>query len=118
MKLTNLFQHSDVYKSKPIKEISENIVLLAGKPVDVHILSDFLPDIDQLKIKTVIRQRVFRKLEELRRFEPQKKIKFNWGMVLLILLAVGLLLLGIIIVMYWPQIQHALSGMFGGILPK
>ena len=89
--------------------------LLGGKPVDVHVLQDYLPEIDSYQIKTVIRSRIFRKMEELNRFTEVGHHKFNWGLIILILFIIGILALGIIIVMYYPQISAWFKGMFGGL---
>ena len=91
------------------------LVKLSGIPVDVHVLADFLPEIDPYQIKTVMRLRVFRKIEDLKRVQKETAIKFNWKTILIIA-AIGIILVGgIIAVMYGPQIMEAMKGFMGGI---
>lgn len=97
------------------KQSSMQYELLGGKPVDVHVLQKFLPEVDSFQIKSVIRCRVFRNIENLKRFTQTGKNKFNWGIIMIVALVVILLMVGILILMYYPQITAWLKGMFGGI---
>lgn len=87
---------------------TEKIVYI---PINVHTIKEYLPKINQLQIQSALRDNVIATMEDTKRWEPpETKGKFPWRLVLIIGLCIGLLLLGILIIMYWPQIQHAIQG--------
>jgi len=86
-------------------------VIIQGVPVDLHILEDYIISISPYNIKTLMRYNNARILEEIKGYS-----KFGIGMkvnskaIILILLAVGMAVLGIIFIMFMPQIMQMLQG--------
>ena len=89
--------------------------IIGGRPVDLHELEDYLLKISPHNIKTVMRYHNARVIEEMRRYAGTKGKKFDMKTLMLIMLAAGMGILGIILLLYWPQILAGMKGLFGGI---
>ena len=88
--------------------------IIGGRPVDLHILEDYLLKTSPYALKTVMRYHNARTIEELRRYGNRKGTGINMKTVMLILVAVGMAVLGIIAIFFLPQIMNSMKGMFGG----
>ena len=82
-----------------------------GTPIDWHDLEDFVASISPLKFVTLLKLQK----EQLRaygmRFKDDKPTMSSKGL-WLILLAAGMLIGGIVLIMYMPDITSFFKGMF------
>lgn len=85
-------------------------VLIQGIPVDLHSLEDYIISISPYNIKTLMRYNNARILEEIKGYSKFGTGKINSKMLILIMLAAGMAVLGIIMIMFMPQIMAMFQG--------
>ena len=86
--------------------------ILGGKPIDFHVLDDLMFNISPAKIKTALRYSNVDLIEEMRRYAVKKEgLKFNWTIVLWIILIAIILIGGILALMYGPQLMNGIQHM-------
>lgn len=98
----------DEIKAKPIPK-GHLPVMIGGRPLDLHALEDYVVKISPFSLKTVLRYHNARTIEEIKGYSKGTNIKLNAGMIIFIIFAIGLAIVGIIIVFYLPE----LMAMFG-----
>lgn len=97
------------------KTKQDDRVCLGGKPVDVHILEDYLLQVSPYTIKTVLRYQNIRDIEEIKRYAMPAKNSINSKLWIIIIIAAVALLFGVIMLMYGPQLLDGIKGMVGGM---
>lgn len=86
-------------------------VMIGGRPVDLHALEDYVVKISPHALSTLLRYRNARTIEEIKgygKFGAGMKLKA--GTLLLLLLAIGGGVLGIIMIMFLPEIMAFFQG--------
>lgn len=101
----------EVQKHPAPKGTHETII--GGVPVDLHILEDYLVKTSPFALKTVMRYHNARNMEEIKNYSSGGKVKFNSKMLIGILLAVGVAVLGIVMIFFMPQIMATFQGGMG-----
>ena len=89
-------------------------VLIGGRPIDLHILEDYIVKISPHALKTILRYHNARTIEEIKNYStgPQFK-KGNWGFWLLVIGLIGICVVGLVVLMFAPQ----LTAMFKNFSP-
>jgi hypothetical protein len=87
--------------------------LIGGRPVDLHILEDYLLKISPYSLKTILRYHQARTIEELRRYGKGTGGKMNTKILIIIIIIAAMLMLGIAVIFFMPDISGALGGAFG-----
>ena len=86
----------------------DDVQIIGGKPIDFHIIQDYLLNVSPYDINSLLRYDNIATLEEIKMLaKTGDKFKMNWK---LIIIAVILMVIGIIAIMFLPKI----IGMFGG----
>jgi len=86
-------------------------MVIGGRPLDLHVLEDYITKISPFALKTILRYHNARTIEELKGYSRGGSLKLNSGTIILILLAIGLAVGGVIMLMYMPQIMEMFKGM-------
>ena len=84
--------------------------IVQGKPVDLHSLENYVLKISPYVMRTLLRYRTIRTMEEARNVAGRKPVKFDSKMLILLLLAVGMGILGIIVIVFLPDIMNMFKG--------
>jgi len=79
---------------------------IQGKPVDLHSLENYVLKISPYVLRTLLRYRTIRTMEEARNVAGRRPVKMNSKMLILIILAVGMALLGIVMIFFLPDIMN------------
>ena len=100
-----------------VKEIKENPsqkgtfeAIIGGVPVDLHILEDYLVRTSPFALKTVMRYHNARNMEEIKNYSRGPNLKVNNKFWILIIMAVAIMMLGIFVIMFMPQIMQTFQG--------
>jgi len=93
--------------------------IIGGRPVDLHSMEDYLLKISPYGLKTILRYHNARTIEEIKNYAKLGGGgKLNTKFWLLIMLFIGLAVIGVIILLFLPQImeffQGSAKGMVGG----
>jgi len=93
--------------------------IIGGRPVDLHSMEDYLLKISPYGLKTILRYHNARTIEEIKNYAKLGGGgKLNTKFWLLIMLFIGLAVIGVIILIFLPQImdffQGSAKGMVGG----
>jgi len=84
--------------------------VIQGKAVDLHALEAYVLKISPYIMRTILRYRTIRTMEEARNVAGRKPMKLNSKTLMLILLASGMAILGIIMIFFMPQIMQMFKG--------
>lgn len=88
-------------------------MLIGGRPVDLHVLEDYITKISPFALKTILRYHNARTIEELKGYSGRGSLKLKGGTIILILVAIGLAVGGIIMLLYMPDIMSYFKGGIG-----
>ena len=88
-------------------------MLIGGRPLDLHVLEDYITKISPFALKTILRYHNARTIEELKGYSGRGSLKLKSGTIILILVAIGLAIGGIIMLLYMPQIMSYFKGGIG-----
>lgn len=89
-------------------------VVIQGVPVDLHSLEGYMLKVSPYDMRTLQRFEKARLIEEIKNYGRfGGGTKFNMKTILIILLAAGMAVVGIILVMYMPQIMAFFKGGIG-----
>jgi len=96
---------------------------LMGRPVDLFQLEDYLVfTISPRTNTTLMRYNEVKAMEEVQGYGRNaivKKKKGSFGfLIIIIIMVVIMLVVGVVFLMYGPQIMQSLGGMFGGMTGK
>jgi len=85
-------------------------VLIGGRPIDLHILEDYIVKISPHALKTILRYHNARTIEEIKSYStgPSLKAKGS-GFWILIIALIGIVVLGIVIMMFSPQLTQMMK---------
>lgn len=98
----------DIEKSPSPKGTFPTVI--GGIPVDLHSLEDYVIKISPFGLKTILRYHHARDIEEMKGYGRRGSMNINSKTILLILAAVGMAVMGLIMIMYMPQIMEMFSG--------
>ena len=85
--------------------------IIGGRPVDLHILEDYVVKISPYQLRTVLRYHNARTIEEIRNYSQRfGTTKMKGSTILIILLAIGMAVIGLFAMMYLPQIIKMFVG--------
>ena len=87
-------------------------VLIGGRPVDPHVLEDYIIKISPHALKTILRYHNARTIEEIKNYSRQPALKMKSGSLIIIVLMVIVLIAGIILLMFGPQLTQMMKGLF------
>jgi len=99
----------DEIKNRPSRKGTFPTVI-QGKAVDLHALESYVLKISPYIMRTILRYRTIRTMEEARNVAGRKPMKMNSKTLMLILLAAGMAILGIIMIFFMPQIMQMFKG--------
>ena len=81
------------------------VIRIGGRPIDLHMLEDYMVwKISPYQLRTVLRYRNARVMEEIKNYSSLPVMRIKGSSILWILLAVGLGIVGFIIVTMMPQL--------------
>jgi len=91
-------------------------VRLFGRPVDLASLENYLIyKISPKTVTTLMRYNDARSIEDVKGYSKRPRLKFKGGIIWIILGAIGLLVLGMILLTQGPAMTEMMKGMFGGL---
>ena len=94
----------DEIKKRPTPKGAKTI-MIGGRPIDLHALEDYVVRVSPYHLRTILRYHNARTIEEIKNYSHRfGRTKMKGGMIILILLAVGMGVLGIIMMLYMPDI--------------
>jgi len=85
-------------------------VKIGGRPIDLHILEDYVVKISPYSLKTILRYHNARTIEEMKGYSKGVGLKMKGGTIILIMLALGLAVIGIMMLTMFPEIMQGLAG--------
>jgi hypothetical protein len=80
---------------------------IGGRPVDLHVLEDYITKISPFALKTLLRYHNAKTMEEIKSYSQGKTIGISGGTIILILAAVGMAILGIAMIFFMPDIMNS-----------
>lgn len=83
---------------------------IGGRPVDLHVLEDYITKISPFALKTLLRYHNAKTMEEIKSYSQGKSMNINAGTIILILAAVGMAVLGIVMLVFMPDIMNMFKG--------
>ena len=86
---------------------------IGGRPVDLHVLEDYITKISPFALRTILRYHNAKTIEEMKGYSRGRPMKMNMGTIMLIMLAIGMGVLGLIVMFYMPEIMNMFQGGFG-----
>ena len=98
----------DIKNTPSRKGTFETVV--QGIPVDLHSLESYIVKISPYVMKTVLRYRSARLLEEVKNYGKYDRIKMNSKTIILIILAIGMAVLGVMMIIFMPKIMEMFKG--------
>lgn len=99
----------DKIKNKPSSKGTFPISI-GGRPVDLHVLEDYITKISPFALKTILRYHNAKTIEEMKGYSKGHSLKISGSTIMLILLAVGMGILGIIVMIFMPEIMSMFQG--------
>jgi len=92
--------------------------VIGGRPVDLHAMEDYLLKISPYGLKTILRYHNARTIEEIKNYAKLGGGgKLNSKFWILIIFFIGLAVLGVIILLFLPDIMNMLSGSADAMVP-
>jgi len=88
-------------------------VLIGGRPIDLHILEDYIVKISPHALKTILRYHNARTIEEIKNYSRGPILKIKSGFWFLIIGLIAICVLGVVVLMFAPQ----LTAMFKNFAP-
>jgi len=86
-------------------------VMIGGRPIDLHMFEDYMVwRISPYQMRTVLRYRTARIMEEIKNYSSSPKAKFGSNIFILIIIAAIFLIVGIAILMFMPQLTEMFKG--------
>lgn len=86
--------------------------IISGVPVDIHALEDYVVRISPYALKTILRYHHARDIEEMKGYSKRSSFKIDGKTIILIAAAIGMAVLGLIVMMFMPQIMEMFQGGF------
>ena len=80
-------------------------VMIGGRPIDLHMLEEYVVKISPHSLSTLLRYRNARTIEEIKGYGKGMNVKFNGKTLVMILIAVGMAVLGLIFMLFMPDIM-------------
>jgi hypothetical protein len=90
----------------------ENIVLVSGKPINFDWYVSMVPSVDCFGIRSILRSINIKQEEDLKRHLKRPGVLLGNKWLIWVIVAVFLGLLGVGLVLYWPQVLQWFQGMF------
>ena len=84
-------------------------VLIGGRPIDLHILEDYIIKISPHALKTILRYHNARTIEEIKNYSRGPQLKVKSGFWILIIALIGILILGLFVLMFAPQLTQGMK---------
>ena len=87
-----------------------------GRPIDLASLEHYvIHKISPKSVTTLMKYNNSKTMEEIKGYSKRPPIRIKGGLIWIILGAVGLLILGIVVLTYGQNMSEVLKGMFGGM---
>ena len=84
-------------------------IVIGGRPVDLHAIEEYVVRTSPFAIKTLMRYDHAKNIEEIKNYAKGPNLKIKSGMLILIIITVFLLIGGIVMIFYLPDIMKMLS---------
>jgi len=85
-------------------------VLVGGRPVDLHVLEDYIVKISPHALKTILRYHNARTIEEIKNYSRGPVVKSKgMGFWILIIALIGIVVVGIMILMFAPELTSMMK---------
>lgn len=102
---------NDIKRTPSQPHVFETII--QGIPIDLHSLENYVIKISPYAMTTILRYRTIRTLEESRNLLSGRiGKKLNSSMIILLILAIGMGVLGIMMIFFMPDIMNFFKGGF------
>jgi hypothetical protein len=85
-------------------------IKLGGRPIDLHVLEDYVVKISPYSLKTILRYHNARTIEEMKGYSKGVGLKMKSGTIILIIVAIAMAVLGILMMTLMPDILGNFSG--------
>lgn len=86
-------------------------VMIGGRPLDLHALEEYVVKISPQSLTTLLRYRNARTIEEIKGYgKGFSGVKMKGSTIILLLAAVGMGILGIILMLFLPEIMAMFQG--------
>jgi hypothetical protein len=86
-------------------------IIIGGRPIDLHMLEDYVIRTSPYSLKTIMRYHNARTIEEIKGYAKGFGGKgINGRTILLIMLAIGMAVIGIMVIFFMPQIMEFFQG--------
>jgi len=85
-------------------------IKLGGRPIDLHVLEDYVVKISPYSLKTILRYHNARTIEEMKGYSKGVGLKMSGGTIILIIVAIAMVVLGILMFTVMPDLLGAFSG--------
>ena len=86
-------------------------VMIGGRPIDLHSFEDYMVwRISPYQMRTVLRYRTARIMEEIKNYSSSPKAKFGGNIFIMIIFIALMLVIGIGVLMFMPQITAFFKG--------
>jgi hypothetical protein len=100
----------DEIKKRPSPK-GAKVIMIGGRPLDLHTIEDYVVRVSPYHLRTILRYHNARTIEEIKNYSQRFGGKGMKGSTLiLILLAVGMGILGVILMVFLPDILKMFSG--------
>jgi len=86
-------------------------VMIGGRPIDLHMFEDYMVwKVSPYQLRTLLRYHNARTIEEIKNYSLRPTLKMKSGTLILIIVAILMLVGGLAIFMFMPEITAMLQG--------
>ena len=87
-------------------------IMIGGRPIDLHMIEDYVVRTSPFAMKTIMRYEHAKNIEEIKNYAKGSGIKIKSGLLILIVITVMLLVGGIIMIFFLPDIMAKFASGF------
>jgi len=86
-------------------------IIIGGRPIDLHMFEDYLVwKVSPYQLRTLLRYHNARTIEEIKNYSLRPTLKLKSGTLMLVIVAILMLVGGLAIFMFMPEITAMLQG--------
>lgn len=100
----------DEIKKRPTPK-GAKAIMIGGRPLDLHILEDYVVKVSPYHLRTILRYHNARTIEEIKNYSQRFGGKgMKMSTIILILLVIGMGVLGVVLMLFLPDIMAMFQG--------
>ena len=84
-------------------------IQIGGRPIDLHVLEDYVVKISPYSLRTILRYHNARTIEEMKGYSKGVGLKMSSGTIILIMLIIGMAIVGILMMTMFPDMMQGIS---------